>query len=425
MKMKILVVVENFVPEIGSAAHLYFDLTRAFTRRGHEVDVITSYPRKFNLDSANADREFPLYETVDGVRVHRCRYPCTRDNVILRGMEHFVLPELYFREYERLKEKFDACLIYMPPLPLYSLASRLKNWAGIPTVLNYQDFHPQELTDVGVLKNKLMIRFLEHLERKSYNSADYITVLSKGAKEYIIRRGGDPSKLEHIYNGCFMPDMDLYSERKDFKEREGIESKILISYAGILSPFQGIDNILDAARELMDQEDIVFCLAGDGMLRDHLSRRIEAEMISNVRLLPLQPRSEYFNIVNSSDISIVSLDERMKAPCLPGKLRNMLAMRQPVIAIVPEKSETAKVIEEAECGMVVNPGEPSKLRSAILEMARDPKAMERYGLNGRSFLEENMDLQKIALRYEDIFTILSRSRTSAATAAATASAQGG
>lgn len=45
--MKILMVVAYFIPEIGSAAHIYYDLAKAFVKRGHEVDVITSYPRDF------------------------------------------------------------------------------------------------------------------------------------------------------------------------------------------------------------------------------------------------------------------------------------------------------------------------------------------------------------------------------------------
>jgi len=49
--MKILMVVAYFVPEIGSTAHIYFDLAKAFVKRGHEVDVITSYSRKFNLET--------------------------------------------------------------------------------------------------------------------------------------------------------------------------------------------------------------------------------------------------------------------------------------------------------------------------------------------------------------------------------------
>jgi glycosyltransferase involved in cell wall biosynthesis len=312
----------------------------------------------------------------------------------LRGLEHFLLPKIYFKKYKKLKKKFDVCLIYIPPLPLYYFARKIKRYDGTPSVLNYQDFHPQELTDVGVMKNRLMIKIMEHLEKESYKNADYITVLSNGGIDYIVKKGGDPNKIKHIYNGVLLSDFEKYITKNDFKKKEGIEDKILISYAGILSPFQGIDNILNAAKELCDYEDLIFYIVGDGMLKNHLERRIGDEKIYNVRVLPLQPREEYFNIINSSDISIVSLDDRMKAPCLPGKLINLLAVKQPVIAIVPQESETTRVIQKAKCGIVVEPGNIEELKKAILKLKDDLQLRKDFGEYGRKFVEENMDLEK-------------------------------
>lgn len=56
--MKILVAIANFVPEISSAAHVYFDLAKAFINRGREIDVITSYPCKFNLSKKTVMENF-------------------------------------------------------------------------------------------------------------------------------------------------------------------------------------------------------------------------------------------------------------------------------------------------------------------------------------------------------------------------------
>jgi len=83
--MKILLVVAYFVPEIGSAAHIYFDLARAFARRGHSVDIITSYPREFNLDKKDQGKKFPLAEEIESVTVYRCKHPANRDNLFVRG----------------------------------------------------------------------------------------------------------------------------------------------------------------------------------------------------------------------------------------------------------------------------------------------------------------------------------------------------
>jgi len=401
--MKILMVVAYFVPEIASAAHVYFDLARAFVKSGHEVDVITSYPREFNLNKNDANREFPLEETIEGISVHRCKHPATRDNIILRGLEHFLLPKNYFKTYRQIGKKFDVCLIYIPPLPLYYLARKIKRSDGTPSVLNYQDFHPQELTDVGVMKNKLLIKIMEHIEKQSYKNADFITVISNGGVDYVTKKGGDSNRIRHIYNGVLLSDFENHLTKKDFKIKEDIEDKFLISYAGILSPFQGIDNILDTAKKLNTYEDIIFYIVGDGMLKNHLENRIRDEKITNVKLLPLQPREEYFNIINSSDISIVSLDNRMKAPCLPGKLISLLGMQQPIIASVPSDSETAYVVKKVNCGIAVEPGDIEEFEKAILKLKNNQELKKEFGENGRKFLEENMGLEKIVTRYEEIF----------------------
>ena len=97
-----------------------------------------------------------------------------------------------------------------------------------PSVLNYPDFHPQELTDVGVLKNGLIIKILEYIERSSYKNADFITVLSEGGIDYIVSRGGNPSKIEHIYNGCMISDANELRQRWILRRKR--KSKIRSSY---------------------------------------------------------------------------------------------------------------------------------------------------------------------------------------------------
>ena len=399
-------IVSYFIPEIGSAAHVYFDLARAFVKKGHEVDVLTSYPREFNLGKEDIGKEFLLDEKIDCVRIHRCKHYTKRDNIVLRGMEHFWLSRYYFKRFKKIDKKFDVCLIYIPPLPLYYFARKIKRYSGIPSVLNYQDFHPQELTDVGVLKNWLIIKIMKYIEKKSYKNADYITVLSKGGVNYIINRGGDPNKIKHIYNGVLLSDFERYKIKKDFKKKEGIEDKILISYAGILSPFQGVDNILNLAKKLHNYKDLIFYIVGDGMIKSHLENRIRNEQISNVKLLPFQPRNDYFNIVNSSDISLVTLDNRMKAPCLPGKLINLMGIQQPIIANVPIDSETAFVIKKARCGVIIEPGNIDDFKKAILKLKDSKKYQKEMKHNGYRFLEKNMTLERNVTKYNKIFKII-------------------
>ena len=318
-------------------------------------------------------------------------------------MNIFCSPDIISGNIRQLGKKFDVCLFYIPPLPLYYLAKKIRRHDGTPSVLNFQDFHPQELTDVGVLKNPVVIRILEWIEKEAYKNADYITVLSHGGIDYIAKRGGNREKIAHIYNGLLLSDHDRNFSEHTFKKNEGIENKFLISYAGILSPFQGIDNILDAAAQLRDDPDVVFYIVGDGMIKDHLAERIADEHLTNVKLMPLQPRNEYYNIINSSDINLISLDDRMRAPCVPGKTINLFASGKPVIAIVAGESETAYVMDLIYPDLVVQPGDVNALKNTILRLKNDGSLRNTVGSAQRHFFEEQMSLEGNVVAYERIF----------------------
>jgi len=138
-----------------------------------------------------------------------------------------------------------------------------------------------------------------------------------------------------------------------------------------------------------------------------LEERIQAENISNVELLPFQPRDEYFNIVNSSDISLVSLDERMKAPCLPGKIKDLLGMKQTIIASVAPDSETACVIDEAG-GIAVDSEDDFGLAETIVKLSDNSEVRKELGIKGNEFYQTNMNLDKNVEQYERLFELISK-----------------
>ncbi|MCX6750574.1 MAG: glycosyltransferase, partial [Candidatus Pacearchaeota archaeon] len=157
-----------------------------------------------------------------------------------------------------------------------------------------------------------------------------------------------------------------------------------------------------AAKGLTEYKDIIFYLVGDGMIKTHLETRIQNENIENIRLLPLQDRDEYFNIVNSSDLCLISLDERMRAPCFPGKTINLLAAGKPIIAITDRRSETARIISEADCGEVIEPNDITGLQNSIVRFYSSPQQGIIFGEHGRHFLERNMSLKNSVQFYEKI-----------------------
>jgi colanic acid biosynthesis glycosyl transferase WcaI len=139
------------------------------------------------------------------------------------------------------------------------------------------------------------------------------------------------------------------------------------------------------------------------MESERLKKRAKDEKMDNVRILDLQPRDVYFNIINSSDLSIVSLDSRMTAPCLPGKFVNLLGCRTAILANVPKVNDVYRIVTEENCGIAFEPGNIDDFEKAIRKLKDDPELIQKMGENGRRFLEKNMNLDKNSARYEQIF----------------------
>ena len=74
----------------------------------------------------------------------------------------------------------------------------------------------------------------------------------------------------------------------------------------------------------------------------------------------------------------------MKAPCLPGKMLNLLSMKQPIIAHVPSDSETASVVKKAKCGIVVDQGDMDSITKAIDWLKKHPDEAKQMGENGHN-----------------------------------------
>lgn len=412
-QLNICLVTANYAPEIGSSAQIYQDLANGFIKNGHTVHIITSYPREYTRTGDDKGSELPLDTVENGVHVHRVKHPSNRDSLILRGLEHFYLPLYYFKKYRSIcKEnniKFDACIHHIPPLPLYYLTRVIKWYDRTPSILNMQDYHPQELTDVGFVTNPLMIAVLKFIEKKTYRNADYLAVNSPGGIPYVVSRGADESRVGTIFNPLSLD--VIQNASGDYKAKEGIEGKFLITYAGILSPFQGIDTILNTAKVFSGNEDIIFSIVGDGMERTRLEKRVQEEQISNVRFKNFLPRDEYVTLIQSSDVALISLDERMKAPCLPGKTINIMAMGKPILALVAADSETASVVTSAKCGIVVPPSDVSRIADAISLLKEDGDLREQYGLAGREYLMKHMEQSVVVQQYEEVIKALKEKRT--------------
>src|SRR5436190_23319487 len=97
-------------------------------------------------------------------------------------------------------------------------------------------------------------------------------------------------------------------------------------FAGNMGLMQDLDTVLDAARLLREDPDVHFVLVGEGVRRDHLAARVHDERLTNVVLVPGQPRETMPYLLARADATIVALIDRpLFAITVPSKTYECMA----------------------------------------------------------------------------------------------------
>lgn len=89
-------------------------------------------------------------------------------------------------------------------------------------------------------------------------------------------------------------------------------------------------------------------------------------------------------------------------------LVGLLASGQPVVALVGPSSETARIIREADCGIVVDPCDIEGLKKAILNLKDAYALLSSFGRRRRFFFEGHMGAGVAVATYRAVFEDLEK-----------------
>ncbi len=409
--MNILLSTAYFPPDTGSAAHLFYELGTALVERGHQVTVITGMP------GYHAQGPLERYkgrkwirEKINEMEVARVATPqLPRHLMVGRALWQFSGAVAFFLASLRLA-RHTVAMIYSPPLPLGLTAWGLRRLKGTPFILNVQDLFPQSIIDLGLLKNRIIIRVLETLERFIYRRADFITVHSAGNKKHVLSKGIPESKVSVIPNWVDTAFIPPGERLNGFRREHGLGDSFIISFAGVLGYSQDLDVVLEAARTVNHQppsfarQPVTWLIVGDGVERTRLEEKVRPMKLCNVRFLPMQPREKYPEVLSASDVCLATLHKEVKTPVVPSKILSIMAAARPVVAAMDLEGDAPKLIAEAGCGICVPPGDAGALTDAIMKLYQNRSLCQELGLNGRRYAEKYLSLEAAVRKYEELFS---------------------
>ncbi len=378
--MHILIIHQAFasLDEPGGTRH--YEFARFLAQHGHKVTVIAS-PVSYitGMPSPATGASTKPDQLMNGVGILRAPVYTAHHKSFMHRMVAF-FPFMVSSFWRGLRvERVDVVWGTSPPIFQAVTAWALARLKRARFLLEVRDLWPQFAVAVGVLRNPVLIRMSEWLERFLYHRADRVMVNSPGFIGHVKARGA--RDVELVPNGADPVMFDPASDGSAFRVANGITDQYVAMYAGAHGMSNDLNVILDAAA-LLEPRKIKIVLVGDGKEKPALERRAQELRLDNVRFAAPVAKSEMPAALAAADACIAilkPLDEYKTT--YPNKVFDYMAAGRPVILAID--GMIRQVVEGAGCGIFVEPGDARQMADAICTLADDPAKSREMGRNGR------------------------------------------
>ena len=404
--MHILFVTHYFPPEVNAPASRTYDHCVRWAKKGHDVTVITCNPNcpTGDIYDGYKNRLWPQVEMIDGIRVVRIwTYLAANSGRLRRSLNYFsfLFSVLLFGMFQK---RPDVLIATSPQFFCGLGGALLGRLKRTKTVLEVRDIWPASIAAVGAVQNQPMLRTLVALERLMYWLADHIVTVGPGYRDHIEERTAGKAKLSIVTNGVDLKQFQEVPPNENFRQRLGLEGKLVCSYIGTIGMAHGLDVVVRAAKQLKEQgrDDIAFCLVGDGAKRQELEELARQEQVEDlVKFAGLQPKSEVPGVIASSDAILVHLNGlELFTTVIPSKIFEVMAMQRPIILGV--KGMARDIVIEANAGIGMEPDDESDLVRIVTSLQDDPAQRREYSETGREFVETFYNRDTLAMEYLSI-----------------------
>lgn len=387
------------------------DLARMWVQQGHEVTVLTGFPNhptgKLHPDYRKQFRRLTVRERVDGIRVVRTwLIPLPNRKSIERVLNY---SSFCFSAALRglFLEKFDLVIATSPQLLVGLSGWAIARLRRAKFVFEVRDLWPESLIATGVSgEHSVMYRALLKISRSLYRGCDHIVVVTPAIKRHIENQFHcAPEKISVVPNGV---DVEWFAQMRAHYQPCRTE-KFVVSFIGTIGHAHGVDVVLRAAQFLREHHpEVLFRIVGEGAEREKIEALLRDQHIENVQILPQQPRPQVPALIWDSDACLVLLKQsEVFKTVIPTKMLEFMAGGRPVILGV--EGQALEILREANAGIAIPPEDAEALAAAVLHLKANVGLAQRYGANGKAYIESKMSRRQTALDYEELlFRVLGR-----------------
>lgn len=389
--MKVLVITQNYPPDLGAGAFRMKALVDVLTSRNHEVCVLTGTPNRYDSVSRSIEEDNNQRE-----KIIRINVPQQKQDLIQRGMSYFIFFRKATKRAIEIAKQCDVIVATSPQLLVAYSGAKAAERTQKPFILDIRDLWPDVMIELNLTTTKsLVYKTLKRIERKCYKQADKIIINSPAFAETIKSISGK-TPVE-ITNG--IDDM-IFKELRN-NHRRIPKKPFIITYAGNLGIAQDLEVLLKAAKKTND--DFLFRLIGDGSEKQKLLDYARNAKLNNVEFIDPVPRKEllaYYENTDAFFVHLKNIDVFKKT--IPSKIFEFVATGKPVIYGLQGISQQIMHTLQGD-KFAFEAGNVNSLLSTLDEIRKTLETTEDWnGLKGIEILKERFLRSSLSNKFADI-----------------------
>ena len=397
--MKILYITYEGFDTPNAANQMAETMINTFLGQGHTVYLIQSLRKGVNSDIPKSleGRKTFFCETIKRKVIDKTRF-------IKRYLNEF---KYAFQAKKKWKKIKDADLIYVQsnPTVLYTMLLLKLFKRKIPIVYSIYDVFPGHAYDIGVIKSKTLYNILRLLQKPCYKIAKEITVLSEDMRKNVIGQGAK-AECVHVVPAWYdvKTTKEISREENRFIKRYNIPTdKFYVQFAGTIGYVFNYKTIIELAKKLKSERDIVIQIIGDGTVKNKFEAETRAEHLDNIQFYPLQPLELVPDVYSECNICVIPLMRGVIWSGVPSKAPILMACKRVIVNSVEKESQYAKMFAEKDMGIAVDIDDYDGLAEAVKMLHSSPETVERMADNAYSFVQENYSSTKSILKLLEVF----------------------
>ena len=375
--MKILLITQNFYPEIGSGANRFKNLYIQLSKK-HDVKVVTTIPSYPNERMYNDEKYWNDDEITHSNDILRIPMRIDKQSKSMYSRVGYYL-ELAYKVRHFIKsyqKEFDVIYVTSPNIFLpWATFFFQKQISSVTKVLEIRDLWPDSVKDIEKLPVDRFWGTLKFLEKRMYKKADKIVINNEGFREHILSM--TPGKpIFFLPNAFNNGEIDFHPPSSDFK----------VIYTGNIGHAQSYHQLTEVS-ELLEKEQIHFNIIAYGANAPEFKEFIEDNNFKYINVYGEKTRDECLHLIRQHNVQLSLLKETdVFLNVLPGKVIDGIGCGVPVVTNLG--GFTNALINDNDVGIAVEKGSSEQIVEAIIKIKGNYELEAQFRENAKKLLNE-------------------------------------